>query len=121
MQAVNSEDRAYHEALRDLRRVFTDDIEPHRPALFAFCRHLTGDPFVAEDLHQETVLEAFARLTERFEAVRNPRAWLFRIATNTWIDWRRRRGEVPTDAVEDVPADGPPPASLAEIEDAWTR
>ena len=79
------------EEVRQSRWAFLSRVEPHRPALYTHCRKLTRDPFDAEDLHQETLLRAFAQLSVRFEPIANPRAWLFRIATNLWIDTTRRR------------------------------
>lgn len=83
------------EQVRRLRWEFAAAVEPHRPALYAHCRKLTGDPFDAEDLHQEALLRAFSRLAVRFEPIVNPRAWLFRVATNLWIDTTRRRVRLP--------------------------
>jgi RNA polymerase sigma-70 factor, ECF subfamily len=51
---------------------------------------LVGDPAVAEDLTQEAFTRAWrARL--QLPAIENPRAWLYRIATNAARDHLRRR------------------------------
>ena len=93
------ESRELIDSVRRLRARFYRQVEPHRPALYRYCRRLTGDPFDAEDLNQEAVLRAFAKLSERFEPLANPRAYLFRIATNLWIDEGRRGGRAePLDA-----------------------
>ncbi len=84
------ESRAFIDRVRRLRSSFYREVEPHRPGLYRYCRRLTGNPFDAEDLHQEAVLRAFAKLSERFEPIANPRAYLFRIATHLWIDEKRR-------------------------------
>src|SRR4051794_39918609 len=77
------------------RRDFLVAIEEHRPALFGYCRRLTGNVWDAEDLVQETLTKAFARAAESHFGIDNPRAWLARIATNTYIDQTRRAQPVP--------------------------
>jgi RNA polymerase sigma-70 factor (ECF subfamily) len=72
------------------RREFLVAVEEHRPALYAYCRRLTGNVWDAEDLVQETLAKAFARAAETHVAIDNPPAWLARIATNAYIDHTRR-------------------------------
>jgi RNA polymerase sigma factor (sigma-70 family) len=79
------------EPLRSLRSRFETLVEPHRPELWEFARRLTGSIWDAEDLVQDTLTRAFANLAHLWQAV-NPRAYLFRIATNLWIDQLRREG-----------------------------
>jgi len=74
---------------------FRADAETLRPTLYRFCRHLTRTPWDAEDLVQETLLRAFASLATAQDSPRNPRAWLFRVASNLWIDRVRRREPQP--------------------------
>ncbi|MFT3926885.1 MAG: sigma-70 family RNA polymerase sigma factor [Myxococcales bacterium] len=67
-----------------------------RPELYRYCRHLTRSPWDAEDLAQDTLSRAFVTLGQMNETPPNPRAWLFRVASNLWIDQvRRRRREQP--------------------------
>ena len=65
---------------------FLDLYEPLRPELYRYCRHLTRSPWDADDLVQDALFRAFARLGCMNEMPGNPRAWLFRIASNLWID-----------------------------------
>jgi len=51
---------------------------------------LVGDPALAEDLGQEAFTRAW-RARAQLVAVDNPRAWLYRIATNAARDHLRRR------------------------------
>lgn len=63
----------------------------------AVCRYairLGAPPDEAEDLAQEVFLRAF-RSIDSFAPATNFRAWLFRIATNCFIDGARRRGSRP--------------------------
>src|SRR6478672_11758330 len=83
-------------SLRTSWHGFLETYEPLRPDLYRYCRHLTRSPWDAEDLAQDTLARAFVTLAQLGEAPPNPRAWLFRVASNLWIDWiRRRRREQP--------------------------
>jgi RNA polymerase sigma-70 factor (ECF subfamily) len=69
---------------------FLDEVEPLRPDLYRYCRHLTRSAWDAEDLVQDTMSKAFVTLATVFHEVPNRRAWLFRVASNLWIDRVRR-------------------------------
>jgi RNA polymerase sigma-70 factor (ECF subfamily) len=69
---------------------FLDVFEPLRPELYRYCRYLTRSPWDAEDLVQDAMARAFATLGTLFGEVPEPRAWLFRVASNLWIDRTRR-------------------------------
>jgi RNA polymerase sigma-70 factor (ECF subfamily) len=69
---------------------FLDVFEPMRPQLYRYCRYLTRSPWDAEDLVQDTLMRAFVTLGTVFRDLPNPRAWLFRVASNLWIDRVRR-------------------------------
>ena len=68
---------------------FLDLYEPLRPELYRYCRHLTRSPWDADDLVQDALFRSFAKLGWMHEPPKNPRAWLFRIASNLWIDRMR--------------------------------
>lgn len=70
---------------------FLEVYEPLRPVLYRFCRYLSRSPWDAEDLVQDTLARAFATLGGMTEPPRDRRAWLFRVASNLWIDQVRRR------------------------------
>jgi RNA polymerase sigma-70 factor, ECF subfamily len=62
----------------------------HERAIFGYLWRMTGDEQASYDLAQET----FVRAWQRFERVRGyeqPRAWLFRVATNLARNHRRHR------------------------------
>ncbi|WP_394824634.1 RNA polymerase sigma factor [Pendulispora albinea] len=73
---------------------FLDVYEPLRPELYRYCRYLTRSPWDAEDLTQDTLARAFSTLARMVEGPPNPKAWLFRMASNLWIDQMRRRREL---------------------------
>lgn len=70
---------------------FLEAFEPLRPELYRYCRHLTRSPWEAEDLSQDTLARAFVTMAQLGASPPNPRAWLFRVASNLWIDRVRRR------------------------------
>jgi RNA polymerase sigma-70 factor (ECF subfamily) len=79
-------------------RAFFETYEPLRGDLYRYCRHLTRSPWDAEDLAQDTLARAFVTLAQMGSAPPHPRAWLFRVASNLWIDRARRRREEPLSA-----------------------
>lgn len=96
-------------ALRVSWHRFLEVYEPLRPDLYRYCRHLTRSPWDAEDLAQDTLARAFATLGRMGQAPPNPRAWLFRVASNLWIDEVRRAREAPRS-----PANLPEPTATPE-------
>lgn len=65
-------------------------LEEFGPRLYRFAWRLSGDPHVAEDLAQETLLRAWRSR----DSLRDPerlRIWLFRICANLWRDEGRKR------------------------------
>ena len=66
----------------------------HLSALYNFSLRLTRNDRDAEDLVQETYLKAF-RFFDKFEPGTNIKAWLYRIAKNTFINRYRRRQRSP--------------------------
>ncbi|WP_163995890.1 sigma-70 family RNA polymerase sigma factor [Pyxidicoccus caerfyrddinensis] len=86
-------------------RRFLDTYEPLRPDLYRYCRHLTRSPWDAEDMTQDTLARAFVSLGLMAAPPRNPRAWLFRVASNLWLNRMRQTRELP--AVIDPESPGP--------------
>lgn len=82
--------------LRGAWQQFLESFEALRPDLYRYCRHLTRSPWDAEDLAQDALARAFATLGKLGVVPPNPRAWLFRVASNLWIDQQRRARVVTT-------------------------
>lgn len=80
-------------ASRTLRKEFEQLITEHRQSLWSYCYKLTGSPWDAEDLLQDTLLKAFAKLSYLYQA-QQPKPYLFRIASNTWIDHCRKNQRI---------------------------
>ncbi|WP_260294659.1 RNA polymerase sigma factor SigZ [Sedimenticola hydrogenitrophicus] len=81
----------------------------HESELRNYLRRQMHDTALAEDLLQETFLKALAQ-GSRFCQLENSRAWLFRVAKNRLIDYRRthkRLVEIPDDLAEPSPAEPP--------------
>jgi RNA polymerase sigma-70 factor (ECF subfamily) len=81
---------------------FMQDFEALRPELYRYCRYLTKSPWDAEDLVQDALARAFVTLGRMGTSPPNPRAWLFRVASNLWIDQKRQARE--TSELETEPA-----------------
>jgi RNA polymerase sigma-70 factor (ECF subfamily) len=76
---------------------FEELTEPYRRELQVHCYRILGSLQEAEDMVQETMLKAWKRL-ETFEGRSSLRAWLYKIATNTcldFIDQKRTRRLLP--------------------------
>jgi RNA polymerase sigma-70 factor (ECF subfamily) len=73
---------------------FEDTALEHLSALYNFALRLTRNDRDAEDLVQETYLKAY-RFFDKFEPGTNIKAWLYRIAKNTFINKYRRRQRSP--------------------------
>ena len=83
--------------MTDSGRTFGDVVDAHQAEVLRYLRRLTGDPAEAEDLFQETFLRALPAF-DRLRTGSNHRAWIYRIATNAFLNHRRRqrrRNEVP--------------------------
>jgi RNA polymerase sigma-70 factor, ECF subfamily len=75
------------------RQAFAMLADRHWNSLYRWLYHLSHDRHTAEDLVQETLLKAFAALSS-FQAGTNFRAWLYRIAYNSFVSLRRAEGSV---------------------------
>jgi RNA polymerase sigma-70 factor (ECF subfamily) len=99
------------ELVEDVRRSvqrFRRAFESARPELYRYCRHLTRSPWDAEDLVQDALTKAFVVLGSQYgHTIENPRTWLFRVATNLWIDRMRQAREVLGLGDDEVPTPAP--------------
>lgn len=79
----------FYEPSRELHQKFDHVIGEFGEGLWSYCRYLTGSPWDGEDLYQETMLKVLGGLYQRWHPT-NLKSYLYRIATNTWIDHCRR-------------------------------
>jgi RNA polymerase sigma factor (sigma-70 family) len=84
-----SQTNTMYEQSRELQQQFQSMIDEVGVDLWKYCRHLTGSPWDGEDLFQETVLKAMGGLFTRWHPT-NLKSYLYRMATNTWVDHCRR-------------------------------
>jgi RNA polymerase sigma-70 factor, ECF subfamily len=95
--------------------LFWEDLHPR---LLRFLRGL--DPVAAEDVEAETWLAAARDLASFRGDDRQFRAWMFTIARNRLIDWRRREARRHSDAVTpevlgELPADDDPASTALDV------
>jgi RNA polymerase sigma factor (sigma-70 family) len=90
-EAAVAEDGARSEICRN--PTFDMVLTTHQAEIYRFAVYLTGNQPDADDLFQETMLKAF-RAFGRLPADANHRAWLYRIATNAFLDDRRKLARV---------------------------
>lgn len=101
--------------LRTAWHGFLETYEPLRSELYRYCRHLTRSPWDAEDLAQDALARAFVTLGQVGESPPNPRAWLFRVASNLWLDQLRcRKREEPLGERHEEGASSREPAATRE-------
>jgi RNA polymerase sigma-70 factor (ECF subfamily) len=84
-------------------------VHQHFSAVYRLLWSLTGDAHQTEDLAQETFLRGLQRF-DTFRPGTNLRAWLLRIASNAFLDDRRKRKRVrsaPLDSDLAGPVAGP--------------
>lgn len=87
--------------LDDDRAAFGELVRRHQSAVRAFLRHLTaGDNATADDLAQETFLQAYRSLS-RYRGDAAFTTWLLGIAHNQFRNARRRQRELPQEKIPD--------------------
>ncbi len=83
---------------------FERDALPFLDPLYSAALRMTRNPADADDLVQETFAKAFASF-HQFRVGTNLKAWLYRILTNTYINFYRKRQrqplQQPTEELED--------------------
>jgi RNA polymerase sigma-70 factor (ECF subfamily) len=101
MQEVAREDaQLVEEALGGNPLSFQLLIERYQERIFGLARHYTKSAVEVEDIVQDTFLKAYRRL-ETFQRQSSFSTWLYRIAVNTALDFLKRMGRSPVQAVED--------------------
>lgn len=102
---------------------FTEYVAARGEALERYAFVLTGDAQRAEDLTQTALLKAYRRWRWVARAD-SPDAYVRRIVTTSYLDWRRRRSnaEQPVDMLLDRPAPaGTDPADRVAARDELRR
>lgn len=100
-------------------------VEDHLPGLRRYARVLTGDPWAADDLVQDT-LERACRKWLLWRSGTDLRAWLFTVMHNVYLNQRRGAASLRVVNLDDVQADLPPapahnPDTLLDLERCLQR
>ncbi|HEU5074428.1 MAG TPA: RNA polymerase sigma factor, partial [Polyangiaceae bacterium] len=103
-----------NQAVRGPWRRFTEEFEPVRPELYRYCRMLTRSPWDAEDLVQDSLVRAFILLGQSPSPPEHPRAWLFRVASNRWLNRVKRQREELRPEPPELVSDDVQPRALRE-------
>ena len=100
-------------------------VRPHFERLYRLAWRLTGSKAEAEDLFQELLIKALARLDDLAD-IEEPGSWLSRVMYNLFIDEQRRfkrrrmhmvdEGALPGDGLAGLPAPGGPDYDNQRIE-----
>jgi len=69
--------------------VFKDIVIAYQDSIYNLCVYMIGDPTNAEDVTQEVFLKAYQKL-KSFTPNATIYTWLYRIAVNTCIDYKRK-------------------------------
>jgi RNA polymerase sigma-70 factor (ECF subfamily) len=69
--------------------VFKDIVIAYQDSIYNLCVYMIGDPANAEDVTQEVFLKAYQKL-KSFTPNATIYTWLYRIAVNTCIDYKRK-------------------------------
>ena len=105
--------------------VFERTVRPHFDRLYRLAWRLTGSKTEAEDLFQELLIKAFAKLDD-IVTLEQPGPWLCRVMYNLFIDQHRRfarqrlqvveEGQLPGAGIADLPGSHDPVADNERAE-----
>ncbi|MGD6964399.1 sigma-70 family RNA polymerase sigma factor [Fictibacillus phosphorivorans] len=88
-QTLNIQDEIVNET-RKLKIEFEEIVKEYSLDLWNYCKYVTGSPWDGEDLYQETMIKSFGLLPHRWSEITDKKTYLFRMATNTWLDQCRK-------------------------------
>ncbi|MEM5016525.1 sigma-70 family RNA polymerase sigma factor [Metabacillus indicus] len=90
MELTRNIDKDLVDEARKLRNEFTEIVSVYSTDLWNYCKYVTGSPWDGEDLYQETMIKSFGLLPQRWSDITDKKYYLFRVATNTWLDQCRK-------------------------------
>lgn len=101
--------------LKELRKKFLEIIQDLRPDLHKYCSRMTGSALDGEDLVQETLAQAYYKLSLLQQDI-PLRPWLFKIAHNKCVDFLRRRRQKLVSLEEETEVSATPPDEVERQE-----
>lgn len=90
MHHPNQLTEALVEETRKVKDEFEDIVATYSADLWNYCKYVTGSPWDGEDLYQETMIKSFGMLPYRWSEITDKKFYLFKMATNTWLDQCRK-------------------------------
>ncbi len=98
---------------------FKEIVLAYQNSIYSLCTYMIGDPVNAEDIAQDVFLKAYQNL-KAFKPDASIYTWLYRIAVNTCIDYKRkmsfesifRHQQHNEDIIENEPSTDPSSESL---------
>ncbi|QQZ11344.1 RNA polymerase sigma factor [Heyndrickxia vini] len=105
-----------NEQSREIRQKFDALVANYGDDFWNYCRYLTGSPWDGEDLYQDTMLKVLGGMYQRWHPT-NLKSYLFRMATNAWID-QCRREKRKIELLAEVHQEQENPIDQSVIEDA---
>jgi len=90
MKPIDKITKDFVDETRKVRNEFFEMISDYSTDLWNYCKYVTGSPWDGEDLYQETIIKSFGFLPQRWSEITDKKYYLFRVATNTWIDQCRK-------------------------------
>lgn len=99
--------------------------QSHSDGIFRFCFLKTSNRDVALDITQETFTKMWEYIGQKNDPIREPKALLYRIATNLIIDYYRKKKSDSLDAMTeygfDIATDLMNPEKTAEIKELHSK
>jgi RNA polymerase sigma-70 factor, ECF subfamily len=90
MVATDEDRRRILECQNGDQRAFEALVRDHQRMIHSLCYRMTGSLADAEDLAQDTFIQAYRHL-EGFRGEARLSSWLYRIAVNQCLNWRARQ------------------------------
>ncbi|WP_404430854.1 sigma-70 family RNA polymerase sigma factor [Sutcliffiella horikoshii] len=107
------------EEARRLKNEFEEIVSVYSTDLWNYCKYVTGSPWDGEDLFQDTMIKAFGLLPQRWSEITDKKYYLFRVATNAWLDQcRKQKREIGT--LDETPEENLDFSDLLRLEEILT-
>jgi RNA polymerase sigma-70 factor (ECF subfamily) len=103
------------------KAAFEELVLKYRDRIYNLCRHMLGNTHDAEDAAQDTFIKAYHNL-DNFRPVASFYTWLYRIAVNTCLDYKKKpffkslfkKADNGEEFIDEPASDRPSPEKLYE-------